>query len=102
MSRTLNAARSILSLVLVMLWFMVGAIALYPFVLPAGALLRPWRRRIVSVYMKVICWGSRIRLCAWAADASATANTALRGIQIHRPRRANRWRLDAGLTQAQR
>lgn len=57
MSRRLSAARSILSLVLVMLWFVVGAVALYPFVLPAGALLRPWRRRIVSVYMKIMCGG---------------------------------------------
>jgi 1-acyl-sn-glycerol-3-phosphate acyltransferase len=34
-----------------------GRISVYPLVLPLGALLRPWRRHIVSAYMKTMCWG---------------------------------------------
>ena len=57
MRRAFASARSVFSLVLVLAWMLLGAVPLYPFVLPLGALLRPWRRHVVSAYMKVICTG---------------------------------------------
>jgi 1-acyl-sn-glycerol-3-phosphate acyltransferase len=57
MTRIFTATRSAVSLVLVLLWMLAGALPLYPLVLPLGALLRPWRRHIVSAYMKAMSWG---------------------------------------------
>jgi 1-acyl-sn-glycerol-3-phosphate acyltransferase len=57
MRRALASARSVFSLLLVLVWMLLGTVPLYPFVLPLAVLLRPWRRHITSVYMKVMCGG---------------------------------------------
>jgi 1-acyl-sn-glycerol-3-phosphate acyltransferase len=59
MIRAFNAARSALSLVAVLSWMLgIGAPLLYLAVLPVGVVLsgRP-RRRLTSLYMKLVCEG---------------------------------------------
>lgn len=59
MTRAFQAARSVLSFLVVLLWMLlVGAPLLYLLVLPVGALLSGTpRRALTSAYMKLICWG---------------------------------------------
>jgi len=66
MIRAVNAVRSLLSLVLVLSWMLgICGPLLYLAVLPLGALLSGRRRRrLISLYMKLVCvgivWGFRL------------------------------------------
>jgi 1-acyl-sn-glycerol-3-phosphate acyltransferase len=80
MTGRLQAARSALSFLVVLGWMMgIGAPILYLFVLPLGALLEgAQRRRLTSLYMKLVCWGilSGFRLGGARFERRGTIPTA--------------------------